>query len=129
MSSPTPAGSVASDSARLREAAALPLHRRLPVYLRLSGPGWLQSAITLGGGSLSGSLYLGVLGGFGLLWLQPLAMIIGIVMLSAIGYVVVATGRLVPTLLILAFSTWITCNYDRVGRGVKIYETPPAKSG
>ena len=32
-------------------------------YARLSGPGWLQSAITLGGGSLANALYLGVLGG------------------------------------------------------------------
>lgn len=59
----------------------------LLVYTRLSGPGWLQSAITLGGGSLAGSLYLGVLGGFSLLWLQPLAMIMGVIMLSAISYV------------------------------------------
>lgn len=50
-------------------------------FVRLSGPGWLQSAITLGGGSLSSSMYLGVLVGFGLLWLQPLAMIAGIIML------------------------------------------------
>ena len=56
-------------------------------YLKLSGPGWLQSALTLGGGSLSSSLYLGVLAGFSLMWLQPLAMILGIIMLSAIGYV------------------------------------------
>ena len=42
------------------------------VFLRLSGPGWLQSAITLGGGSLSSSMYLGMLGGFAFLWLQPL---------------------------------------------------------
>ena len=62
-------------------------------YVRLSGPGWLQSAITLGGGSLSSSLYLGVLAGFSLLWLQPVAMIIGIVMLSAIGYVALSTGE------------------------------------
>jgi Mn2+/Fe2+ NRAMP family transporter len=59
----------------------------LLVYTRLSGPGWLQSAITLGGGSLAGSLYLGVLGGFSLLWLQPLAMVMGVIMLSAISYV------------------------------------------
>ena len=32
-------------------------------YLRLSGPGWLQSAITLGGGSLGSALYLGMIGG------------------------------------------------------------------
>ena len=178
--SPTPA----DEATQLKAIADQPLSRRLPVYLRLSGPGWLQSAITLGGGSLSGSLYLGVLGGFGLLWLQPTAMIIGIVMLSAIAYVTMATGRrplaaintfvnpvlgfgwaiasllasmvwampqyslslgvlqqnllpgllgvggplgefggkLVPTLLILAFSTYVTWNYGKGGRGVKIYE-------
>jgi Mn2+/Fe2+ NRAMP family transporter len=65
----------------------------LKSYIKLSGPGWLQSAITLGGGSLSSSLYLGVLAGFALLWLQPLAMILGIVMLSAIGYVALSTGE------------------------------------
>jgi len=62
-------------------------------YSKLSGPGWLQSAITLGGGSLAGSLYLGVVGGMSLLWLQPLAMILGIIMLSAIGYVTLSTGK------------------------------------
>lgn len=63
------------------------------VFTKLSGPGWLQSAITLGGGSLGGSLYLGVLAGFGLMWLQPLMMILGVVMLSAIGYVALSTGE------------------------------------
>ena len=177
--------SASDDAARLREVANQPLGKRLPVYLRLSGPGWLQSAITLGGGSLAGSLYLGVIGGFSLLWLQPLAMILGIIMLSAIGYVTLATrknalesvneyvnpvlgygwaiaslaasmvwampqyslsigviqqnlmpgifgangalgnfwGKLVPTIAILIFSTYITWNYSKGGRGVKIYET------
>ncbi|MFO1452015.1 MAG: divalent metal cation transporter [Opitutaceae bacterium] len=168
----------------LRAASQQPLGPRLRTYLKLSGPGWLQSAITLGGGSLSGSLYLGVLGGFGLLWLQPVAMIMGIIMLSAIGYVVMTTGRrplqaiheqvnpvlaigwaaasliasmvwampqyslaigvlqqnllpdllgsagpfgdlggkLVPTFAVLAFSTYITWNYGKGGRGVQLYE-------
>lgn len=66
---------------------------RLAGYVLLSGPGWLQSALTLGGGSLSGSLYLGVLAGFGMMWLQPLAMILGIIMLSTIGYVTLSTGE------------------------------------
>ncbi|MHC4623221.1 MAG: divalent metal cation transporter [Planctomycetota bacterium] len=65
----------------------------LGAFVRLSGPGWLQSAITLGGGSLAGSLYLGVLAGVSLLWLQPLAMILGVVMLSAISYVALSTGE------------------------------------
>jgi len=62
-------------------------------YVRLSGPGWLQSGITLGGGSLSSSLYLGVLVGFSFMWLQPLAMILGIIMMSAIAYVTLSSGE------------------------------------
>ncbi len=73
-----------------RARGRLPL---LGAFVRFSGPGWLQSAITLGGGSLSGSLYLGVLGGFMFMWLQPLAMIAGIIMLSAIAYVTLSTGK------------------------------------
>lgn len=65
----------------------------LATFVKLSGPGWLQSAITLGGGSLASSLYLGVLAGFSLLWLQPLAMVFGVIMLSAIAYVTLATGQ------------------------------------
>jgi len=63
------------------------------VFVRLSGPGWLQSAITLGGGTLSNSLYLAVLTGFTFLWLQPMAMAVGIVMLSAIAYITLSTGE------------------------------------
>ena len=62
-------------------------------FIKLSGPGWLQSGITLGGGSLSSSLYLGVLVGFSFMWLQPLAMILGIIMLSAIAYVTLSAGE------------------------------------
>ena len=65
----------------------------LKVYMKLSGPGWLQSGITLGGGSLSSSLYLGVLVGFSFMWLQPLAMILGIIMMGAIAYVTLSAGE------------------------------------
>jgi Mn2+/Fe2+ NRAMP family transporter len=65
----------------------------LGAYFRLSGPGWIASAITLGGGSLASSLYLGVLGGYSLMWLQPFAMILGVIMLGAIGYVTLSTGE------------------------------------
>lgn len=75
---------------RAREQGGL---ATLTTFVKLSGPGWLQSAITLGGGSLAGALYLGVLGGYSLLWVQPLAMIMGVIMLSAIGYVTLSTGR------------------------------------
>ena len=84
---------VVADRLRLQEAQAAGLGATLKTFVRLSGPGWLQSAITLGGGSLAGSLYLGVIGGYELLWLQPLMMILGIVMLSAIAYVTLSTGE------------------------------------
>ena len=66
---------------------------RLLLYARLSGPGWLQSAITLGGGSLAGSLYLGVLMGYQPLFVQLVAMALGVVMLGAIAYVTLGTGK------------------------------------
>ena len=65
----------------------------LGAYIKLSGPGWLQSAITLGGGSLAGALFLGVLGGTSMLWLQLMAIVMGVIMLSAISYVTLSTGR------------------------------------
>lgn len=81
------------DRQLLAEANAAGGITKYKTFLRLSGPGWLQSAITLGGGSLASSLYLGVLGGYSLMWLQPLAMILGIIMLSTIGYVTLSTGK------------------------------------
>ena len=65
----------------------------LLAFFRLSGPGWLQSAITLGGGSLAGALYLGMTGGYSLLWVQLVAIFCGVVMLSAISYVTLSTGK------------------------------------
>lgn len=66
---------------------------RFLYYAKRSGPGWLQGAITLGGGSLAGALYLGVISGYGMMWLQPLAMICGVIMLLAIAYVTLSTGE------------------------------------
>ena len=75
---------------RATEAGGL---KKYKTYARLSGPGWLQSAITLGGGSLAGALFLGVIGGYSILWVQLFAMILGVVMLCAISYVTLSTGR------------------------------------
>jgi Mn2+/Fe2+ NRAMP family transporter len=73
--------------ARAKGGLAVPI-----AYLKCSGPGFLQGAITLAGGSLAGSLYLGIYGGYSMLWLQLLAMLVGILMLSAITYVTLSTG-------------------------------------
>ena len=81
------------DRQRILDAKEQGTGAKLLTYTKLSGPGWLQGAITLGGGSLAGSLYLGIIGGYEMMWLQPLMMIFGIVMLSAIGYVALSTQR------------------------------------
>ncbi len=77
----------------LTEAQAKGTMATIGAFARLSGPGWLQSAITLGGGSLTGALFLGVLGGTSMLWLQLMAIIMGVIMLSAISYVTLSTGK------------------------------------
>lgn len=82
-----------SEESLLDEAQSKNALGKAIIYTKLSGPGWLQGAITLGGGSLMGALYVGVISGFHLLWLQPLAMLLGVVMLSAIGYVTLSTGE------------------------------------
>lgn len=85
--------SVSKDRQLLVEAGEKGKLSQLRAFTKLSGPGWLQSALTLGGGSLGSSLYLGILGGMTLLWLQPFAMILGVIMMSAISYVTLSTGE------------------------------------
>jgi len=85
--------SIQNEKDFLTKAEASGLISRLGAYTRLSGPGWLQSAITLGGGSLASSLFLGVLAGYSLLWLQPMAIILGVIMLSAISHITLSTGQ------------------------------------
>ncbi len=90
MSEPTPNE---QETAELAEINKQGLGKRLAYYSRKTGPGWLQAAITLGGGSLAGALFLGVILEFNLMWLQPIAMIMGVIMLSAIAYVTLSTGK------------------------------------
>lgn len=61
-------------------------------YFSRTGPGWLQSAITLGGGSAIASLYLGAHYQYRLLWVQPLAMVVGIIMFMAASHQTLSTG-------------------------------------
>ncbi|WP_417391665.1 divalent metal cation transporter [Gimesia sp.] len=82
---------IEQDRQLILDAKAKGTGAKVLAYTKLSGPGWLQSAITLGGGSLAGGLYLGILSGYHLMWLQPVAMIMGVIMLSAIGYVALST--------------------------------------
>lgn len=80
-----------TEEALLEKASQSSLPGRFAIYARMSGPGWLQGAITLGGGSLAGALFIGILAGQNLLWIQPFAMLCGIIMLAAIAYVTLST--------------------------------------
>jgi Mn2+/Fe2+ NRAMP family transporter len=81
-----------AEKARLAALSKVSTGRRLLAFLGLSGPGWLQGAMTLGGGSAASSLLAGSLYGYQLLWVQPLAMLLGIVMLNALAYQTLSTG-------------------------------------
>lgn len=76
---------------REMETAAPP--KRALTYLRLMGPGYMQSAMTLGGGTAFASIFAGAAFGYQLLWVAPLSMLLGIIVLSAVAYQTLSTGR------------------------------------
>lgn len=61
-----------------------PLGARLLGYFRMSGPGYLQSAMTLGGGSIASCAALGSLFGYKYLWVQIVAMALGYIVLASV---------------------------------------------
>lgn len=77
---------------RFAELDARPLPGRIVGYLRFMGPGYLQSAMTLGGGSAFAALFGGAAFGYQLLWVAPTAMLLGIIVMSAIAWQTLSTG-------------------------------------
>jgi manganese transport protein len=71
----------------------LPFVPRATGYIKRTGPGLLQSAMTLGAGSAAASVIAGASFGYKLLWVQPVAMLLGVMMLSALSNVVLTTGE------------------------------------
>jgi len=72
----------------LQEIASRPPVPRALGYIKLTGPGLLQSAMTLGAGSAAASVVAGASFGYKLLWVQPVAMFLGIMMFVALSNVV-----------------------------------------
>jgi Mn2+/Fe2+ NRAMP family transporter len=83
---------LAEERAELVALEGRPFYARWLGYGRKTGPAWLQSALTLGGGSAWASLTIGAFFQYELLWVQPVAMILGIVVLAAISHQVLSTG-------------------------------------
>ncbi len=81
-----------AERAQLRRLASRAWPERSLGYLKLVGPGYMQSAMTLGGGTAAASLFAGAVFGYRLLWVAPLAMLFGILMLSAVSHQTLSTG-------------------------------------
>ena len=84
---------LAQEKAELQELAARPFVGRAGGYIKRTGPGLLQSAMTLGAGSATASVVAGASFGYKLLWVQPVAMFLGVMMLAALGNVVLTRGE------------------------------------
>ncbi|GMV93868.1 MAG: hypothetical protein AMXMBFR82_36460 [Candidatus Hydrogenedentota bacterium] len=102
------------ENAYLAELSKKPLISRIGGYFRLSGPGYMQSAMTLGAGSMASCVVLGSLLGYKLLWVQPMAIVLGVFLLGAVAKQTCHTGertyevfwkRLHPALALL----WAAC--------------------
>jgi Mn2+/Fe2+ NRAMP family transporter len=73
-----------SSSDAIDDLVRQPVAARMRGYLRMSGPGYLQSAMTLGGGTVSSCVLMGSMFGYELLWVQPLAILLGYAVLAAV---------------------------------------------
>ncbi len=79
--------------AELDALNARPFLSSAPGYIKRTGPGLLQSAMTLGAGSAAASVLAGASFGYKLLWVQPVAMFLGVMMLAALSNVVLSKGE------------------------------------
>jgi len=91
-SAPIDAQELAAEEKWLDEQASRPAYKRAFAFLRKGGPGYLQSALTLGGGTAATMLFAGAAFGYGLLWVAPVSMVLGIIMMSAIAHQTLSTG-------------------------------------
>lgn len=66
---------------------------RLVEGAKNSGPGWLLSAYTLGSGTALSTILAGSQYGYDLLWVNPLAMLIGCVVLSGAAYFALSSDK------------------------------------
>ncbi|MDR2345581.1 MAG: divalent metal cation transporter [Planctomycetaceae bacterium] len=72
----------------LQDIAKRPFFSRAFGYIKLTGPGLLQGAMTLGAGSAAASVVAGASFGYKLLWVQPVAMFLGVMMFAAVSNIV-----------------------------------------
>lgn len=120
----------------LREINAQPhFWQRWRGYWGLSGPGWVQSALTLGAGSAGSAIFAGAVFGYKLLWVQPVAMFLGVMMFAAIGHQFLVTRarpydvfwkKLHPSLALLwgfnVFLASVVWQFPQYSLGTAVFE-------
>ncbi len=89
---PTAPEQRAAETAWLEQVLRRPWCARQWAYLRHGGPGYLQSALTLGGGTASSCLIAGAAFGFDLLWVPIVGMVLGGIVFMAIAHQTLSTG-------------------------------------
>ncbi len=77
----------------LQQLDHTPWPGRIRGYFKLTGPAWMQSAMTLGAGSAAASVVAGAFYGYQLLWVQPIAMLLGVFMMSALANITLTRGE------------------------------------
>jgi len=82
---------LAAETAALEELNRKPFFFSAFGYIQRTGPGLLQSAMTLGAGSAAASVMAGASFGYKLLWVQPVAMFLGVCMLAALANITLTT--------------------------------------
>ena len=77
----------------LEEQKNSPRLKRWVSFIIKGGPGYLQSALTLGGGTVTAMLFSGAVYGYQLLWVAPLSMLLGVIIFSAVSHQTLSTGQ------------------------------------
>ena len=91
--SPPDPVALGKERAWLRRQSEAPRLVRWSAFLKKGGPGYLQSALTLGGGTAATMLFAGAAFGYGLLWVAPVSMLLGVVMMTAVAHQTLSTGE------------------------------------
>jgi len=83
-----------AEADRLEALAQESWFRRLPVYLRLGGPGFLGAALTLGAGTMTAAMLSGARFGYSTLWIVWIAIGSGVFMMAAMARMMTRGGFL-----------------------------------
>lgn len=111
MATPPDPVQLAAEKDLLRELEHAPTLKRWRGYLKFIGPGYMQSAMTLGSGTAASSLFAGAVFGYDLLWVAPIGMIIGILVMGVVSHQTLSTGQRVLPAMATHANKWLAWGF------------------